>query len=267
MQRETRISFSNLGINVQVGRLLAAVGLLVNAGPDGAPGHIAATAGLLKGQPQGSEGRRVGHHVAVSTFAKTRQLSSRQSAVRGVAERHMARSAARWQRKHPRGSGTPSSVRRALGLFARAQMERPFARTLTASALVRRLVALLPPSPAAPHLRPWLPRQRVQLTEPSRTSRTGLQSVAMSKPIQQWIERMRAAHERADREETARVRAMTLDERVTALQAVSITAQRLLEAMPPETRARAQAHRDPLPESSIRALRRLRDAARAHEEH
>lgn len=85
----------------------------------------------------------------------------------------------------------------------------------------------------------------------------------MAKPIHEWIERMRAAHERADREEFARVRAMTQEQRVAALQAACLTAQRVLEAMTPEARARALAHRDPLPESSVRALQRLREAARA----
>lgn len=72
---------------------------------------------------------------------------------------------------------------------------------------------------------------------------------------------MRAAHERADREEAARVRAMTQSERVEALRAACITAQKVLEAMTPEARAKALAHRDPLPESSVRALRRLREEA------
>ena len=73
---------------------------------------------------------------------------------------------------------------------------------------------------------------------------------------------MRAAHERADQEEFARVRAMTQEERVAALEAARLTAQKVLEAMTPEARARALAHRDPLPESSVRALRRLREKAR-----
>lgn len=84
----------------------------------------------------------------------------------------------------------------------------------------------------------------------------------MAKPIREWIERMRAAHERADQEEFARVRAMTQEERVAALEAASSTAQRVLEAMTPAARARALAQRDPLPESSVRALRRLREKAR-----
>jgi hypothetical protein len=84
----------------------------------------------------------------------------------------------------------------------------------------------------------------------------------MAKPIHEWIERMRAAHERADLEEFARVRAMSQAERVAALEAASLTAQRVLEAMTPEARARALAHRDPLPDSSVRALRRLREKAR-----
>lgn len=80
----------------------------------------------------------------------------------------------------------------------------------------------------------------------------------MADAIHQWIDRLRAAHERADREEFARVRAMSQQERIAALQAASLTAQRVLEAMEPEARKRALAHRDPLPDSSIRALRRLR---------
>ncbi len=77
---------------------------------------------------------------------------------------------------------------------------------------------------------------------------------------------MRRAHERADREEFARVRVMSQGERVAALQAACRTAQRVLEVMTPEARARALAHRDPLPESSVRALRALRERARQHAE-
>jgi hypothetical protein len=78
---------------------------------------------------------------------------------------------------------------------------------------------------------------------------------------------MRAAHERADREEAARVRAMTQSERIEALRAACITAQKVLEAMTPEARAKALAHRDPLPESSVRALRRLREEASRRAKH
>ena len=84
----------------------------------------------------------------------------------------------------------------------------------------------------------------------------------MAKPIHIWIERMRAAHERADREEFARVRAMSQEERVAALEAASRTAQTVLSAMTPQARQRALEHRDPLPESSMRALERLRESAR-----
>lgn len=83
----------------------------------------------------------------------------------------------------------------------------------------------------------------------------------MGTPIHQWIDRMRSAHERADRDEVARVRAMSQAERVEALHAACITAQKVLAAMTPEARAAALAHRDPLPESSVKALRRLREEA------
>lgn len=86
----------------------------------------------------------------------------------------------------------------------------------------------------------------------------------MGQPIQAWIQRTLAAHERADREEFARIRAMSQAERVAALQAACLTARRVLEAMSPEARARALAHRDPLPESSVRALKRLRKEAKWH---
>jgi hypothetical protein len=78
---------------------------------------------------------------------------------------------------------------------------------------------------------------------------------------------MRAAHERADRKQDARVRAMSQAERVEALRAACVTAQRVLDAMTPEARARALAHRDPLPESSVRALHRLRQEAAANAKH
>jgi hypothetical protein len=84
----------------------------------------------------------------------------------------------------------------------------------------------------------------------------------MAKPIREWIEQMRAAHERADREEFARVKAMSQEQRIAALQAASLTAQRLLEVMSPEARVRALTFRDPLPESSLRALQRLREKAK-----
>jgi len=86
-------------------------------------------------------------------------------------------------------------------------------------------------------------------------------------PIHEWLERMRTAHERADREEAARVRAMSQAERVEALRAACITAQKVLAAMTPEARAKALAQRDPLPESSVRALRRLREQASWRAEH
>jgi len=89
----------------------------------------------------------------------------------------------------------------------------------------------------------------------------------MTKPIHQWIERMRSAHQRADREEFARVRAMTQEERVAALHAACVTAERVLAAMTPEARAKAIDHREPLPESTIQALKRLRKEARRHEGH
>ncbi|MBL8923702.1 MAG: hypothetical protein JNJ54_32910 [Myxococcaceae bacterium] len=89
----------------------------------------------------------------------------------------------------------------------------------------------------------------------------------MGTPTHEWIERMRAAHDRADREEAARVRGMTQAERVEALRAACVTAQHVLAAMTPEARARALAHRDPLPESSVKALRRLREQAARRAEH
>lgn len=82
-------------------------------------------------------------------------------------------------------------------------------------------------------------------------------------PVREWIERMRAVHERADRAELERLRQMTQEERVAELQAVSRAALKTIEAMAPEVRARALAWRDPLPESSVAALKRLRDRARA----
>ena len=84
----------------------------------------------------------------------------------------------------------------------------------------------------------------------------------MAKPIHEWIARMRAAHERADEAEFARVRASSQEARVAALQAASLTAQWVLEAMTPEARQRALTHRDPLPESAIQALKRLRQSDR-----
>lgn len=78
---------------------------------------------------------------------------------------------------------------------------------------------------------------------------------------------MRAAHERADREEATRVRAMSQAERIEALRAACVTAKKVLEAMTPEARAKALAHRDPLPESSVRALRRLREQGSWRAEH
>lgn len=92
-------------------------------------------------------------------------------------------------------------------------------------------------------------------------------SEAVTKPIHEWIDRMRAAHERADAAEAARLRAMTQAERVEALRAACVTAQKVLDAMTPEARAKALAHRDPLPASSVAALRRLREEAARRAEH
>ena len=89
----------------------------------------------------------------------------------------------------------------------------------------------------------------------------------VSQNIHEWISKMRAAHERADREEFARVRAMPQAERIAALKAACITAQKVLGAMEPEARARARNRRDPLPESSVRALRHLREKAQKHVQH
>lgn len=89
----------------------------------------------------------------------------------------------------------------------------------------------------------------------------------MAIPVREWIERTRAALERAEREQFARVRAQTQAERVVALEAASIAAKDLLAAMTPEARARALAWREPLPESTVRALRRLREKANNRESH
>ena len=59
-----------------------------------------------------------------------------------------------------------------------------------------------------------------------------------------------------------RLRAMSVQERAALLGALCRSAMELLRAMPPEVRARALAHRDPLPESTREALARLRRRAK-----
>lgn len=83
----------------------------------------------------------------------------------------------------------------------------------------------------------------------------------MGMPVREWVERMRTAHERVELEELRRGRLLSQQERIAATQAASALARRTLDAMSPEVRARALAHRDPLPESSVRALARLRASA------
>lgn len=85
--------------------------------------------------------------------------------------------------------------------------------------------------------------------------------MATRTPVREWVARMRAVHERVDREELLRARALTQRERVAALQSASVLALQTLKAMHPEVRARALAQRDPLPESSVRAIARLRAQA------
>lgn len=80
--------------------------------------------------------------------------------------------------------------------------------------------------------------------------------------IREWIGRQQAAHARLDREEMARLRAMSVHERVELLGALCRSAMELVHAMPPEVRSRALAHRDPLPESTRVALARLRRTAK-----
>ena len=80
--------------------------------------------------------------------------------------------------------------------------------------------------------------------------------------VREWIARQQAAHERLDREEILRLRAMSVEERGRLLGELCRSAMELVQAMPPDVRARALAHRDPLPESTRQALARLRKAAR-----
>jgi hypothetical protein len=84
----------------------------------------------------------------------------------------------------------------------------------------------------------------------------------MGLPVREWVDRMRAVHERVDRDELRRARAMTQDERVAALQSACRLATQTLASMAPDVRARALAWRDPLPDSTVRALSRLRAEAR-----
>jgi hypothetical protein len=80
--------------------------------------------------------------------------------------------------------------------------------------------------------------------------------------VRAWIARQQAAHARLDREEIARLRSMSVPERAELLGSLCRDALELIRAMPPDVRARALAHRDPLPESSRAALARLRQAAK-----
>ena len=76
--------------------------------------------------------------------------------------------------------------------------------------------------------------------------------------VRTWISRQVASHERKDREEAERFRAMTAEQRSEVLRSLSSAAMRAVLSLPDDQRKRALEHRDPLPESSIRAWSRLR---------
>lgn len=85
----------------------------------------------------------------------------------------------------------------------------------------------------------------------------------MTVPVRQWIAKMQAASDRADAEELLRLRALTQEQRVAELQAISRATLVTLQAMRPELREKALAWRDPLPPSTEAALKRLRERARS----
>ncbi|MEW5739621.1 MAG: hypothetical protein AB1938_11880 [Myxococcota bacterium] len=80
----------------------------------------------------------------------------------------------------------------------------------------------------------------------------------MAMDVREWAERMRASHERKDREEAEAWWAMGPEGRMREFAALCRSAMLVLTALTPERRAAALEYRDPLPDSSQRHLARLR---------
>jgi hypothetical protein len=80
----------------------------------------------------------------------------------------------------------------------------------------------------------------------------------MAIDVRDWAERMRASHERKDREVACAYWALGPDGRMREFAALCRSAMEILQALPEERRAAALRHRDELPASSQRALARLR---------
>jgi len=78
--------------------------------------------------------------------------------------------------------------------------------------------------------------------------------------VRTWVLRQQASHERRDREEAARFRAMTHEQRSEVLRSLSMSALKAVMGLPEDQRDRALQHRDPMPDSSIVAWNRLRRA-------
>jgi hypothetical protein len=82
----------------------------------------------------------------------------------------------------------------------------------------------------------------------------------MAMDVRTWVERQQESHARADREEAERFRRMSTAERARVLQGLCRSAMQALASAPEATRQRALAFRAPLPDSSVKALARLRKA-------
>lgn len=80
----------------------------------------------------------------------------------------------------------------------------------------------------------------------------------MAIDVREWAERMRATHDRKDREDAERYWRLSPEERMREFAELCRSAMEILMALPAERRDAALRHRDELPESSRRHLARLR---------
>ena len=76
--------------------------------------------------------------------------------------------------------------------------------------------------------------------------------------VRTWIERQRESHDRRDRETAGRMGALSPAERADLQRSLSQSMMKVILAMPADQRDAVLKTRTPLPESSVRALARLR---------
>ncbi|MHB8878151.1 MAG: hypothetical protein ACYC8T_31020 [Myxococcaceae bacterium] len=77
--------------------------------------------------------------------------------------------------------------------------------------------------------------------------------------VHTWIERQRKSHRRLDLEEAERFRKLGPEERSRLVATLCRSGMEILLSLPDERRTKALEFREPLPESSVRLLARLRE--------